>query len=1369
MKKEYKSIITFVIGALFLTPLGVFGYEPYSTHAGLTQEIIEFYELYFDAEIDNNLKEKIIKGSIDEDFPTVRSLSHFYDPIRKMGFNGGRSAKDWAIDSTFEGNDYSWPKAIKAYAEGDEELAFEALGHILHLVQDVSVPDHTRNDPHKGQGVEGLGTGESPYEDWTGENKDRSTLSGLGRTIFEQGGKPYIYGGLPEYFDTLAEYSNGNFFSKDSIENEIYQYENPKISRYGLMYGYAIDPIYEKEYKVVKKVEINKDEIALLLYEDDDYSVIESYFERLSEQAVLHGAGVVDLFFKQAKRAREEYEEKKRREYESEVAKATEQSRKLAGAGFFEKLFLGAGYLVADAVGGVAAPLKDGAAVAYREATVFVQGANNFGNIAVQTVPVAARSAADQVAQVANDVAETAKESLSFVQERVSDSVESGSAFQSVGTLNLDFGSESEEVEENSDDNLPEENVEPVVETGSEPEITIEATEVGEQGDETGNENSTGISASGSTQITIIPGFGGGGGGTDEHKETKPADAKSSGEAKQIDTDDDDGETREDVDTEAPDAPIVAQPDDFSSVFTDLEIDFSGTSEVGAIVSASVGGEELASDVVGDDGSWELALTLSNGSQDVSFVATDDAGNVSESETVTVIIDASAPTVSLLISECGQSISDEGCFLVGDEVEAVWESDDGDLDYFLLKVGDTEESTTATSSEISLTFGADTIIEVRAVDNAGNVSEPATQTVFSHNSPVVINEVAWMGTKASPFDEWIELYNRTDKEIDLSNFTLQSNDQSPYIPLEGTIAPYGYYLIERKNGGESDEATESPVVDVVADMWVSFGSGLANGGEELELLYSSGSATTTIDEVPLCFGRWCGGTSGGSRTSMQRFRVSGESDDEDNWGSAGNEIFFNGVDIDGNAIAGTPKAKNDISYGVAVGSTISEDVTLSAEESPYYVKNLVTIAGGATLTIEPGVVIKFGDTSSRLLVRGKIVAEGSEDEPVVFTSIYDDEYGGDLNGDGDDTVPAPRDWDHILLTDESEGSVFSYSVFLYGGKKVTGSQMPGIVSVVDSDAEFENVTVGYADGHGLYFENSTGFVRDSIFSDNDNYSNSAGLYIVGGEVEVSGNEFSGNTFGLDIENSSDSSVEENIFSDNETALQVSGALPEISDNTGSGNGENAIVFGLGTTITESGATTTMRTNSLPYLLAYDGYVAEDSTLTFESGVVIKGHDNRGSKAGQLVVNRAGARIYFDGDDSGDLVLTSMNDDSVGGTVDSDDTLPSGGDWDGISVDDGGEISLSGFTLKYAGGPTTAFPIYRGAIIVGEDSAQAEISNGIISDSSVAAIRIDGEGEISITNMEFSDNEIDIVGDVDSVAECDDSCLGIVAVPLGIVQ
>ena len=53
---------------------------------------------------------------------------------------------------------------------------------------------------------------------------------------------------------------------------------------------------------------------------------------------------------------------------------------------------------------------------------------------------------------------------------------------------------------------------------------------------------------------------------------------------------------------------------------------------------------------------------------------------------------------------------------------------------------------------------------------------------------ILINEIAWMGTENSGTDEWIELYNSTDSEVNLTGWRLEAVDGSPKINFyEGSI------------------------------------------------------------------------------------------------------------------------------------------------------------------------------------------------------------------------------------------------------------------------------------------------------------------------------------------------------------------------------------------------------------------------------------------------------------------------------------------------------------------------------------------------------------------------------------------------------
>jgi hypothetical protein len=66
-------------------------------------------------------------------------------------------------------------------------------------------------------------------------------------------------------------------------------------------------------------------------------------------------------------------------------------------------------------------------------------------------------------------------------------------------------------------------------------------------------------------------------------------------------------------------------------------------------------------------------------------------------------------------------------------------------------------------------------------------------------------------------------------------------------------------------------------------------------------------------------------------------------------------------------------------------SVISVDTVLAADPSPYLVEDALVVMPGATLTIEPGVVVWF--RSLGLVVRGALQACGTAEHPVIFSSL----------------------------------------------------------------------------------------------------------------------------------------------------------------------------------------------------------------------------------------------------------------------------------------------------------------------------------------------------------------------------------------------
>ena len=107
---------------------------------------------------------------------------------------------------------------------------------------------------------------------------------------------------------------------------------------------------------------------------------------------------------------------------------------------------------------------------------------------------------------------------------------------------------------------------------------------------------------------------------------------------------------------------------------------------------------------------------------------------------------------------------------------------------------------------------------------------------------IIISEVAWMGTtldggktsQAARADEWIECKNAGLAPVDLAGSVLRSatDDGGPVITLSGSIPAGGFFLLERTDDG---------AVPPPADWYGSFGNGLSNTGETLELRDNQGA------------------------------------------------------------------------------------------------------------------------------------------------------------------------------------------------------------------------------------------------------------------------------------------------------------------------------------------------------------------------------------------------------------------------------------------------------------------------------------------------------------------------------------------------
>lgn len=132
-----------------------------------------------------------------------------------------------------------------------------------------------------------------------------------------------------------------------------------------------------------------------------------------------------------------------------------------------------------------------------------------------------------------------------------------------------------------------------------------------------------------------------------------------------------------------------------------------------------------------------------------------------------------------------------------------------------------------------------------------------------------------------------------------------------------------------------------------------------------------------------------------------------------------------------------------------VTTNITEDVTWKTGNT-YILASRIAVTGGATLTIEKGVVIKgeagSGANATALIIArgGKLMAEGTADEPIIFTSVADEIQPG--------MVVSPN-----LSPDDGGG--------LWGGLIILGKAP---ISVSTNEQNFQIEGIPASDPNGAY-------------------------------------------------------------------------------------------------------------------------------------------------------------------------------------------------------------------------------------------------------------------------------------------------------------
>lgn len=169
--------------------------------------------------------------------------------------------------------------------------------------------------------------------------------------------------------------------------------------------------------------------------------------------------------------------------------------------------------------------------------------------------------------------------------------------------------------------------------------------------------------------------------------------------------------------------------------------------------------------------------------------------------------------------------------------------------------------------------------------------------------------------------------------------------------------------------------------------------------------------------------------------------------------------FFVGCDDDNSSDNG----EDAIVTGTLVTENISENTTWESGKV-YVLGGRITVLSGATLTIEPGVVIKgeagTGANATALLVArgGTIMAEGTAEEPIIFTSLVDEIQPGDIASPNLDPDINGL-WGGVIILGNAPISADAASVQIEGIPPSDQNGLYGGSDVADNSGVFKYVSI----------------------------------------------------------------------------------------------------------------------------------------------------------------------------------------------------------------------------------------------------------------------------------------------------------------------
>ena len=324
-----------------------------------------------------------------------------------------------------------------------------------------------------------------------------------------------------------------------------------------------------------------------------------------------------------------------------------------------------------------------------------------------------------------------------------------------------------------------------------------------------------------------------------------------------------------------------------------------------------------------------------------------------------------------------------------------------------------------------------------------------------------IKHTVWIDGRTQP-----EIHNTVLAGNRINGLSLEWGQYAADVRLNVVGIPYWVYADTGVNAGVTMTIDPGVVVkfdDDEADLRIS-GRLVAEGRPDAPIVFTSaaddayGGDTNSNGQTPPRKGDW-GGIQLGYDPSQDpdvlrhvRIHYGGSTD----FNALKHTLLVSGYN---QPVIGPVVMENNRVNGLSMSAgTYPADLRLNVTAVPYWIYADVTVNPGVTMTVDPGVLLKFDDDEADLHINGRLVARGTPEAPIAFTAARDDDRGGDTNGDGR-TPPGAGHWGgiHLNYDPDAEPSIIEHATIAYGGSSdfhaikyalwVDGRAVPEIRSV----------------------------------------------------------------------------------------------------------------------------------------------------------------------------------------------------------------------------------------------------------------------------------------------------------------------------------